>query len=266
MDQGPDLKNLLDSWPYDPEKTVRVVETADGRRVIQVRTPFGFEQYEMDGRPDGQRPHGKDSLLTYHLQRLAEAERNGAADGFELSHRDCLELFEEAVMYYYRYLHLFELQDWKRTVRDTARNIKLFDLAKRHAARSEDRRYLEQWRPYITRMNAVALAMIALSHQRYDEALKVVDDAIEGIESMPKVDLSSFEYEYQRSLSSLRELADQIRKNRPLSERDQLERQLDAAVRREDFERAAALRDRILALKDEPAGSADTDACHAARP
>jgi len=264
MDKGADLKNLLDSWPYDPEQTVRVVETPDARRVIQVRTPFGLEQYELDGRPDGKRPHGRDSLLTYHLQRLAEAERDGEVDGFRLCHRECLELFEEAVMYYYRYLHLFELQDWKRTVRDTARNIKLFDLAKRYATSTEDRRYLEQWRPYITRMNAVALAMIALSHHRYDEALKVVGDAIAGIESMPKLDLTSFEYEYQRSLSSLRELADQIRKNRPLSERDQLERQLEAAVRREDFEQAAVLRDHILELKDERAGNADTDGCRAA--
>ena len=47
--------------------------------------------------------------------------------------------------------------------------------------------------------------------------------------------------------------AEQIRKNRPLSELEQLEHQLRRAVERQEFERAAQLRDRIRALKQQSA-------------
>ena len=45
------------------------------------------------------------------------------------------------------------------TQRDTAtRNLRLFDFVHQHAHRKEDRHHLEQWRPYILRINAVARA------------------------------------------------------------------------------------------------------------
>jgi protein-arginine kinase activator protein McsA len=49
-------------------------------------------------------------------------------------------------------------------------------------------------------------------------------------------------------------LAVQIRKNRPLSELEQLEQQLRQAVERQEFESAAQLRDRIRTLKHQPLG------------
>ena len=50
--------------------------------------------------------------------------------------------------------------------------------------------------------------------------------------------------ERERSALALRELESQIRKNRPLSELEQLEHQLRRAIDKQEFERAARLRDR----------------------
>jgi protein-arginine kinase activator protein McsA len=50
-------------------------------------------------------------------------------------------------------------------------------------------------------------------------------------------------------LLALRELAQQIRKNRPLSELERLEHQLRRAIDRQEFERAAELRDRLRELR-----------------
>ena len=69
---------------------------------------------------------------------------------------------------------------------------------------------------------------------------------IEGLEDMED---ESFKFERERSVTALRELADQIQNNRPLSELEQLQRQLQRAIERQEFERAAQLRDRIKALK-----------------
>src|ERR1041385_4718989 len=103
MDKKFDLRDLLKDWPYDPENDVRRIEV-DGREVLQVRLPLGIEQYELHGRPDGQRPYGKESLLDHHLERLGEAERDGKAADFALTPDDCAELFSEGTLNYYRYL------------------------------------------------------------------------------------------------------------------------------------------------------------------
>jgi hypothetical protein len=247
----PDLKALLESWPYDPDEPVRVVALTDGRSVMQVRLPLGIEQYELDGRPDGERPHNTDSVLEHHLAQLEKAKATGKESAFRLNPDECVELFNEGVLYYYRYLHLFQLKDWPRTVRDTARNLRLFDLVHGHAARDEDRHYLEQWRPYVLRVNAIAAAMIELDENDHQKALAVVKAAAETIGALPEIDEETFKFERHRSLEALHELADQIEKSKPLTELEKLERQLDDAVTTESYERAAELRDRIRVLRQD---------------
>ena len=78
MNDSPDLRRILKGWPYDPEHDARIVHGDDGREMLQVRTPLGIEQYEMDGRPDGLRPHGMESALEYQLHRLNQAKFRGA--------------------------------------------------------------------------------------------------------------------------------------------------------------------------------------------
>ena len=250
MASDPDLKALFESWPYDPEDCVRLVTLADGRDVMQVRLPLGIEQYELDGRPDGLRPHHAESLLDHHLAQLDKARAAGQDAAFRLNPDDCIELFNEGVLYYYRYLHLFQIKDWPRTVRDTTRNLRLFDFIHRHAARDEDKHYLEQWRPYVLRISAIAAAMIQLDDNNHPNALAIIQTATHTIQSLPDVDDESYKYERHRSLDALHELADEIEKNKPLTELQKLERQLDDAVTTESYERAAQLRDRIRHLRD----------------
>jgi len=248
-----DIRRLLQEWPYDQDNSVRVLSFPDGRQVLQVRLPLGIEQYEMDGRPDGLRPHHMETALEYHVSRLARLKAIGKQGSFRLTRRDCVELFEEGMLYYYRYLHLFQLQEWERTVRDTARNIALFDFVRRYAAREKDRIHLEQWRPYVVRINTVAQAMIELRRGRYLAAADIVREAIGGLEALPALQDSTFKFELDRSLQVLRRMADQIDRNRPLGEVERLEKELQNAVETEEFERAADLRDRIRSLRDAPA-------------
>ncbi len=228
---------------------MRLVRGADGRELMQVRTPLGIEQYELEGRPDGAQPHGVESVLVHYLERLEAARAAGEEKSFKLNAEECAELFSEGVLYYFRYLHLFQVKDWPRVVRDTQRNIGLFDLVRQYAKRREDRLHLEQWRPYILRMNAVAAAMIDWDAQRHSAALKTVRTALERIEALPELDDETFKFERERSTQALNELADQIETTRPLSELERLERALHVAVEEQQFERAAELRDRIRTLR-----------------
>ncbi len=251
MNGSPDLRKLLQGWPYDPEHDARLVRGDDGREVLQVRTPLGIEQYEMDGRPDGARPHGMESALEYHLHRLNRAKFSGREADFELTPGECEDLFREGTLYYFRYVRLFQLKDWARTIRDTTRNLRAFDLVHRYAQREEDQQFLEKWRPYILRVSSSAAVMQAMEKGACDEALSLAQEAVTRIEALEELEDETFQFERERSILAMRELASQIEKNRPLSKLEQLEHQLRRAIERQEFERAARLRDSIRELKQQ---------------
>ena len=70
-----DLNDLLRDWPHEPGQIkVRKILGSDGKEKIQLRIDLGLIQMEMHGRPDGQRPHGCESLLTYHQATAKEKE------------------------------------------------------------------------------------------------------------------------------------------------------------------------------------------------
>jgi len=152
-----DISQLLQEWEFDPEKSIRIVAADDGREVMQVRLPLGIEQYELDGRPDGVRPFGKSTMLEEFQERV----RLGGGD-FHLSHEDFLLLSNEGILFYYRYLRLFQISDYKRTARDTDHNLQLCDLVEKHCEEDDDKKMLLQYKPYILRMNAISKAMMFL--------------------------------------------------------------------------------------------------------
>src|SRR5579859_5943656 len=109
MKESADIRKILQNWPYDPENDARLTQGEDGRELLQVRTPVGIEQYELDGRPDGARPHGFESALECYLERLHVAKASGLHAQFNLDQRECNELFSEGTLYYFRYVRLFQL-------------------------------------------------------------------------------------------------------------------------------------------------------------
>jgi hypothetical protein len=249
MNESLDLRDWLRRWPFDPENSARVVRGADGREVMQVRTPLGVEQYELEGRPDGTRPHDAESVLSFLQARHARWEAQGKTGSFSINASECAELFDEGLLYYFRYLHLFQLHDWPRVVRDTERNLAVFDFVGRYAKREQDRQHLEQWRPYVLRMHAVARAMAEWEAGHHATALRHARAAVTQIEGLAEVDSETFRVERERSLEALNELVQQIEKTQPLSEQQLIERELQEAVAAEQFERAAVLRDRLRSLR-----------------
>ena len=249
MSDAVDIRGLLESWPYDPENNARIVLGADGREILQVRTQLGLEQLEMLGRPDGTRPHGMESALEFQEQRMATARAAGGEADFELTTRQCAELFSEGTIYYFRYLHLFQLKRWADTVRDTARNLRLFDFVRDHASSQEDRDYLEKWRPYILRMHAAAAALLALEQGNPMEALQIIRMARDQIAALETMDDETFHFERKRSQAALHELEEQMQRMQPISPLERLQRELSKAIESQEFERAAELRDRIRELR-----------------
>ncbi len=182
-DMSGDISSILKEWDDDPDsESIRRIVGSDGREKVQIRVQFGLLQLEADGRPDGKKPYGHESFLEYFLD-LVETykEEQGTDEGFELDSHDCEKLHEEALQYYHRYVSLFELEDYERSERDTARNLRVLDLIKRYAESQEDVQDVEKYRPYIIMMNARAKASIHMNDDDYAEATAVINEAMATI-------------------------------------------------------------------------------------
>jgi len=246
-----DITDILKSWEFDPDNQMRVIRANDGREVLQIRQPLGIEQYELDGRPDGTTFEGKECYLEALQEKLQDyTEANGTDEGFQISHEQFQLLQNEGVIYYYRYLVLFQIGDFERTARDTEHNLQICDLLDKYAENEDDKKEILQYRPYILRMHAIAKAMISLHQQLKAAAKEILESAIEEIENMPSIDTPAFQFERIRSLKYLRSTLKQVLEQK-LSPLDQLKKKLEAAVEEENYELAAELRDKIRTLKKE---------------
>ncbi len=245
-----DLTSVFEEWPYDAENTTRIVSAEDGRPVLQVRLPLGVEQYELTNRPDGALPFGFSSVLAHLESQIAEYRQlHGSDVGYELSRSECEMLQEEAVLYYYRYLLLFQRNDFERVTADTEHNLRICKILEQFCPLVELREPVVQYKPYIVRLHAMALAMIAMKAHRMDEAARLIQNAIDFIESMEDLDSPAFHFERIRSVHYLKSAIGQLTVVSDEVPGETLEVELEKAVVKEDYERAAELRDRIRDLR-----------------
>jgi len=246
-----DIGPVLRGWDYEPGTiNVRKIKGLDGQPKLQMRLDLGLLQMELNGRPDGARPHGCESLLEYFEKRLTDHRRkHGTELGFHLGAQECQNLREEAVMYYQRYLSLFVLEDFPGVVRDTARNLRVLDICGKYAEEEQDRLVLEQYRPYIMMMNTRAQASILSKDERFPEALAAIEGGLTQIKGFFEQFGQDEAYAHSNEVKVLKRFAREIRKKLPVDPMQRLQRKLDRAVRDERYEEAAVLRDKLIALQ-----------------
>jgi len=243
-----DLNSLLRDWPHEPGAIkVRKITGLDGREKLQLRIDLGVLQMEASGRPDGQRPHNCESLLVYHQRHAERAEMRG--ETYELSAEQCNELQQEGIQYYHRYLSLFQINDFIGVIRDTQRNLDLFEFVAEHADREEMIWSFQQFRPYVLMMNTRAKASILLGDGKFAEAMYQIEEGRDAIQefftqsSFPELAAKSSE------LAFLEEWLDEVAAKRPLSKLEIMQREMEIAIASELYERAAELRDAIKLLQ-----------------
>ena len=240
-----DIGYILRNWPYDPEEDliVRIIEGDDGPK-LQMRIDMGIIQMELDGNPTGESPEGCVSWFEYYKTNQKRYDSNKVDDFFTLNDEDCNKLRREAVHYYYRYLCLMKLGDYKRVIRDTDRNYRVFAFVRKYAASEMNRWALDQYRPYVIMMNTRARVSLAIKENpRYglEKAIEYINSGMGKILKFYKEYGITSEVENSVELSILKAMKKEFLRNLPLS----LEEQLQEALREERFEDAAYLRDKI---------------------
>jgi hypothetical protein len=256
------MDEAIQGWPYEPEPgevIAREVQARDGRTVIQIRIELGVLQLEVSGRPDGSRPHGFATYLEYLRYRASASSSapgrghssiggGGASSIWRMSREHCNEADREFVQFYHRRVAWLALMRYDRALRDADHTLALMDFVAEHGFDDDYVVSHERFRGLVLFHRSQAAAALALERRRPEEAIDIVreagaqlarhqDDWFADRDPDESPDLSLIE--------QLQILEREIRKN--FAVKKTLREQLDEAVAREDYERAAWLRDQIRA-------------------
>lgn len=247
-----DISDVLDQWDYQPgDIAVRKFIGKDGREKIQLRVDLGILQMNAAGRPDGKKPMGHPSLLEFYQYRHKQYRdaHDGSDGGFRLSAEDCTKMQLEALQYHHRSICFLQLADHPAVKRDTDRNLAVFDFVNRFAESPELAWSLQQFRPQLLMMRTRAVATPLLQAKDFNGAIERIEDGLESIREfyreLGRADL----LEESHEVLSLEDWLEDVQQKRPLSKRERLEQQLVQALEREDYEKAAQVRDKLRKLE-----------------
>jgi hypothetical protein len=233
----------------------------DGLEKIQLRVDLGLLQMNIDGRPDGKRPMGHETLLDHFLTKLQDYrnENNGEDEGFRLTPEDCFKLQQEAIQFHHRYISLYQLDDFQKVLDDTDHNLELFEFVSEYAAEEELVSSMDQWRPQLLMLRARSRGMLLLKDVGAPAAIEAVE---EGINDLKEFYLEQAHPEWAESSMEVQSLDNWLNELRAgedppgkedleLSEKDRIELEMQDAIDREDYEKAAECRDALAKIKQE---------------
>ncbi len=234
------IDRILEDWPFDPEAVmVRRVTGGDGREVLQMRIEMGVLQLETAGRPDGTTPFGASTVYDHLLE---QAMQEGL---FELTPELCVEIDREFVQYYHRRVCWLRLHEYRRAVEDADHTLGLMDFCREY---SDDEEWVlahEQYRPFVLFHRTQAAALAALEQDGPEAAIIEVNTGLDRLRQFfeqYEVDVDE-SFESDELVTRLIEVRESLRETFEIGLT--LEEQLAEAVAKEQYERAAELRDEL---------------------
>src|SRR6185295_3087423 len=131
----------------------------------------------------GKRPFGHPTLFDFYLTRLEQhrASHDGVDDDFTLGPEDCSKLQMESFQYHHRYICLLQLEDFAGVLRDTSRNLKVFDFVEEYAEDDDLAWSLQQFRPQVLMIHTRAVATQYLQTEEFSAAIKEIEAGIERL-------------------------------------------------------------------------------------
>jgi hypothetical protein len=234
-----DIDSLLKNWEFRPgEVTARLLKTRAGREVLQMRIDMGVVQMETDLRPDGLRPNGAE---TYYDYLVGEVVREG--DAFKLTKEQCTEADREFVQYYQRRLCWLSLREYRRAARDADHSLAFMDFVREHSPDEEWTLSHEQYRPFVLFHRVQAGALAALQEDGPESAIGEINTGLARFRDLFARYDASEQYADDELVKRLEEMRESVRQRYDVGRT--LDEQLAEAVRAENYELAARIRDRI---------------------
>ncbi len=230
---------ILKAWPYEAGSVVaRRVPGENGREVLQMRIELGLLQMEVEGRPDGYRPHGAETYYDYLLgQAMAEG------DDFVLSEEQCEEVDREFVQFYHRRICWLAMREFAAARRDADHSLELMEFCTAHAPDEQWVLAHEQYRPYVLFHRTKASALAELDGAGPEAAVEEIERGLQVFEDLYAKYEAAHLLDEDELVARLEELKESIREHYGLG--PSLAEELAQAIEAEQYERAAQLRDQI---------------------
>jgi hypothetical protein len=204
-----------------------------------MRIELGLLQMEFTGRPDGERPGGKDTYLEYISGELGDADDLPQ----QLTDEQCFEIDREFVQYYHRRICCLALREFDRAVADADHTLELMDFVASHSPNEEWTASHERYRPFVHFHRTQALALAVLEKSGPEPAIEEINKGLEAMRQIFAAAEAEEQFDSDELVVQLRELKESLRKEYEVG--PTLAEQLAEAVAAEEYERAARLRDEI---------------------
>jgi hypothetical protein len=234
-----DIDDVLQAWPYEPGTvSVRRVQTAEGREVLQMRIEMGLLQMETSGRPDGEQPHGYETYLDW-----MEDLESRTPQRLRLTEQQCGEMDREFLQFYHRRICWLALREFRRVVDDADHTLRLMDFAAEHSPSDEWTLSHERYRTFVLFHRTQALALNELEHSRPEAAMEEITNGLQQIRRVFDARDAHEQFEADEQVRQLIKLKRWLQREYRIG--PSLAEQLAEAVAAEKYELAARLRDQI---------------------
>jgi len=241
-----DLTPILKDWLWQSGRFgARTLSGHDGRLLIQVRLELGIIQMEADGRPDGNASGGFGSVLDRVRSQLEGSGNIAALGGACVDPDDASDLVGELLLFRQRAMACAVLELWPRVRRDALHNISILELLCARGADNAERARYESWRANEIKMQTRAEVAVAMLSGRKSEAGTAIDHGLDALKKSFARAGAPQEFEQSIEAQYLRGLRESLTLILPSSQRIEIERRMLAAIRGENFELAAILRDEL---------------------
>lgn len=258
-----DLTQLLRGFDYEPGRlTARVIALADGREVLQIRVELGLLQMECEGRPDGkpsviaaQKAAGDDPAMRTESRPHSAHDDSPRASLSSADYESHAKLTTEIaaairleiVQFQHRAVAFLALDDAQRAMADAQTALEGAAMLCSRAEASE-REWAEgmSFSILVLRTRAMCAALKSVGRVRdagaaIDGGLALMREVAERVGIVGRFDVLG-------DVAALRALRDTLTPQLPPAQRSEFEARLFAAIRAENYELAAILRDELRLL------------------
>jgi len=246
---GLDLDEVIADWnPPEDEVAARLITGRDGREQVQLRVDLGLLQMAADGRPDGGDYQGLPTALEYIQHELAV--------GGQLRAEDWHALLRELEHFNFRRVGLTALVEsaWQagqqesawthaeRTLRDVQHCLRALGLIDQQGLPGMETN--PALRPTLLFQRTQLLVRLRASQKRHEEAIEELEAGIDALDqTLADAGVDPEQREQDPAIRYLRELSPKLRERFGVPRT--LREELADAIEREDFEKAATLRDAL---------------------
>ncbi|MBA62447.1 MAG: DNA helicase UvrBC [Planctomycetaceae bacterium] len=240
MTDSRNITDILENWGYDSQSIrARVVAGQNGNAdVLQMRVEMGIIQMETEGRPDGYRPEGFATYLDFLLQ-----EEITRSDKWTLDEEQCVEVDREFMQFYQRRISWLSIKEYERVICDADHTLALMDFCKRHSPDDGWTIVHEQYRPFVLFHRTQAAAYQQLNETTPQAAIECINEGLNTIRSIFAEHELEEHFEEDELVTQLRDIRESLRTEYGVGKT--LHEQLAEAIAREQYERAAEIRDKL---------------------